>query len=256
MQSRQLRYALFDLDNTLYPKSAGVMEAVSRRICAYMATRLGMDEATINDLRPRYWKQYGTTMRGLFVEYHIDPDDYLRYVHDFAMTDFLTANEELGRALAAMPWYKAIFTNASREHADKTLAALGVSQYFSRVFDITDTGYIGKPDVRAYQRVLDALGAAGPECVIIEDSAVNLRPAKALGMTTVLVGLEEAAERLAVSEAAECLAAGEAAERLAVSEAAERLAAGEAADSADFTIGRIVDVARVAQRLTMGKRVG
>lgn len=228
-QSRQLRYALFDLDNTLYPKGSGVMEAVSRRICAYMATRLGMDEATINELRPRYWTQYGTTMRGLLVEYHIDPDDYLWYVHDFAMTDFLTVNEELGRALADVPWYKAVFTNASRQHVVKTLAAIGVSQHFSRVFDIKDTGYIGKPDVRAYQHVLDALGADGTECVIIEDSAVNLRPAKALGMTTVLVGLEEAAQRLA---------------------------AGEAADSADFVIGRIVDVARVAQRLTTRKRAG
>ena len=228
-EPRQLRYALFDLDNTLYPRSSGVMEAVSQRICAYMATRLGMDEATINELRPRYWKQYGTTMRGLLVEYHIDPDEYLWYVHDLAMTDFLTANEELGQALADVPWYKVVFTNASRQHAEKTLAAIDVSQHFQRVFDIKDTGYIGKPDLRAYQHVLDALGAAAPECVIIEDSAVNLRPAKALGMTTVLVGLEEAAERLA---------------------------AGETTDSADFAIGRIVDVARVARRLTMSKRAG
>jgi putative hydrolase of the HAD superfamily len=215
--SRELRYALFDLDNTLYPKNSGVMEEVSRRICAYMAARLGMDEATINELRPRYWKRYGTTMRGLLVEYHIDPDEYLWYVHDFAMTGFMTLNEELDRALASVPWYKAVFTNSSRHHAEQVLAAIGVRQQFQRIMDIKDTGYIGKPDVRAYQHVLDALGATAPECVIIEDSEVNLRPAKALGMTTVLVGSDECA------------------------------------DSADFVVGRIEDIAKVARRLTTGK---
>ncbi len=213
-KSWQLRYALFDLDNTLYPKNSGVMEAVSRRISTFMATRLGMEEATINELRPRYWKQYGTTMRGLLVEYGIDPDEYLWYVHDFAMTDYLGENQELDRALAEMPWRKVIFTNASRQHALNALAAMGIRQHFQMVFDIKDTAYIGKPDIRAYQQVLNTLEAAAQECIIIEDSAVNLRPAKELGMITVLVGQEGAV------------------------------------DGADFAIGRIEDVARVAGYLT------
>ena len=39
----------------------------------------------------------------------------------------------------------------------------------------------------AYERALALLGARGPECIMVEDSARNLRPAKALGLTTVLV---------------------------------------------------------------------
>jgi putative hydrolase of the HAD superfamily len=232
-ESRQLRYALFDLDNTLYPRGSGVMEAVSRRICAYMAMRLGMDEVTINELRPRYWKQYGTTMRGLLVEYNVDPDEYLWYVHDFAMTDYVTANGELDQALAEVPWYKAVFTNASRRHAEQVLAALGIRPQFRTIIDIKDTGYIGKPDVRAYQHVLDALGAEAAECVIIEDSTVNLRPAKALGMTTVLVGLAESPREAPASVAGTF---GE-----------------EVADSVDFAISRIEDIGRIAQRLKVGK---
>jgi len=208
-----VQYALFDLDNTLYPKSAGVMEAVARRISAYMATHLGMDEATIKELRPRYWKQYGTTMRGLWVEHHIDPDDYLWYIHDLPMSDFLTPNVELEQVLAGLPWHKAIFTNSSREHAQQVLAALGIEQQFERVFDMRDTGYFGKPYPAAYLCVLQALGCVAEECLLIDDSPANLRPARELGMTTVLVGL------------------------------------GEVADYADFALARVEDIGRVARRM-------
>lgn len=210
MKRRMLRYALFDVDNTLYPKSAGIMEMVSQRISAYMATRLGMDEETIRVLRPRYWKQYGTTMRGLLVEYHIDPDDYLSYVHDFSLTGLLAPNPELDRVLAALPWQKVIFTNSSRLHTEQILATLGVEQHFQCIFDIKYTGYVGKPDPAAYRFVLDALNAAAEDCLMVDDSLANLRPAKELGMVTVLVGFDDVT------------------------------------DSADYVIGRIEDVAQVA----------
>jgi putative hydrolase of the HAD superfamily len=211
---REPRLALFDLDNTLYPKSAGVMEAVSKRINAYMALRLGMGPEQINELRPRYWKQYGTTMRGLLVEHGIDPDDYLYYVHDFAISELVARNEELGHALAGLPWRKVVFTNSSRAHSARALAALGIEQYFERVVDIKETGYIGKPDERAYRYVLAVLKTPAEGCVLIDDSPVNLLPAKALGMITVLVGQENGA------------------------------------DCADFVIHRIEDIAQVASRLT------
>jgi putative hydrolase of the HAD superfamily len=38
--------------------------------------------------------------------------------------------------------------------------------------------------------MLAQLDAQGSECIMVEDSARNLRPAKALGMTTVLVDAE------------------------------------------------------------------
>ena len=35
------RFALFDLDNTLYPQDSGLWEEIGRRISAYMIDRLG-----------------------------------------------------------------------------------------------------------------------------------------------------------------------------------------------------------------------
>ena len=54
--------------------------------------------------------------------------------------------------------------------------------------------FVSKPDPRAYERILDLIGARGDECVLIEDNARNLRPAKALGMTTILVDNSDCAE--------------------------------------------------------------
>lgn len=193
MKQRKTRYALFDLDDTMYPKSAGLMNIVSQRINEYIALRLGMEEARIKELRPRYWKRYGTTLRGLLVEHRIDPVDYLSYVHDFPVADLLAPNEELHEALGCLPWHKVIFTNASKRHAQQVLAALGVGEHFDRIFDIKDTGYVGKPDPSAYHCVLDSLGVGAADCLAIDDSIVNLRTAKELSMITVLVGSVEMA---------------------------------------------------------------
>ncbi len=175
----------------MYPKSAGVMDVVRQRISEYMALRLGMDEATIRELRPRYWKEYGTTIRGLVVEHHIDPDDYLCYVHDFSVAQLLAPNERLNQVLAHLPWRKVIFTNSTRSHSHEVLAALGIGHHFERIFDVRDTGYVGKPHPAAYHSVLDSLGVHAQDCIGLDDSLANLRAAAELGMVTVLVGSTE-----------------------------------------------------------------
>jgi putative hydrolase of the HAD superfamily len=187
----QPRYAFFDLDDTLYAKSAGVMDMVRQRMSAYMALRLRMDEERIRKLRTRYWRQHGSTMRGLILEFGIDPDDYLSYVHDFSVAGLLSHNEQLSGILTALPWHRVILTSATLEHAQQVLAALGVRNCFEHIFDIRTTGYVGKPHPAAYQHALIALGTTSQDCVAIDDSLPNLRTAGELGMTTVLVGTTE-----------------------------------------------------------------
>lgn len=193
MIPRRLKCALFDLDNTLYPKSTGIMELIGKRINDYMAVRLGLDEATIKTLRPRYWEQYGTTMRGLLLEYGINPEDYLEYVHHFSAREMLAPNPDLDGALAQLPWRKVIFTSSTREHTQQVLAALGIARHFERIFDIRDTGYVCKPNLAAYRTVLQALDLPARQCLLVDDSLPNLQSAASLGMVTVWVGSHEPA---------------------------------------------------------------
>jgi putative hydrolase of the HAD superfamily len=179
---------LFDVDETLYPRGSGVMEAIRMRIEQYMANRLGLAAAEAHALSARYRREYGTALTGLRAEYQVDADDYLAYVHDIPLSSYLKPSAELDRALAQLEWHKAIFTSSSRRHASGVLAALGIAHHFERIYDVSDTGYVGKPYVQAYRAVVEALGVHAADCVMIEDYLPNLKAPRDLGMITVLVG--------------------------------------------------------------------
>ena len=182
-----LKCILFDVDNTLYPRSLGIFDRVVERIRNYMEVRMGFEKNLARELRQEYVKKYGSTLRGLMIHQNIDPQDYLEYVHDVGVEEKLCPNSSLASLLQSIPLEKAIFTSGHRPHAQKVLRCLGVEQYFPRVFDITFTHYIPKPNPEPYQQVLEVLGVAGHECMMIEDLPANLQPAKELGMITVLV---------------------------------------------------------------------
>ncbi|MBI3536518.1 MAG: pyrimidine 5'-nucleotidase, partial [Chloroflexi bacterium] len=176
---------LFDLDDTLYPQSAGIMNAIGARMNEYMIARVGIAPDEVARLRQEYWEKFGTTLRGLYLEHAIDPQDFLQYVHDIPVESFITRDERLDALFTALPQTKSIFTNAPEDYARRVLAALGIEKHFARVFGINFIRYESKPNPAAYTIVLDALGARGDECALIDDTARNLAPARALGMKTI-----------------------------------------------------------------------
>lgn len=183
-----LQYILFDLDNTLYPKSLGIFEMVIERIRNYMEVCMGFEKTLARELRQAYNRKYGSTLRGLMVHYNLNPEEYLEYVHDVGVEEKLSPNPALTELLESIHFDKAIFTSGHLPHAQKVLRCLDVEQYFSQIFDITFTNYIPKPNPEPYRQILKHLGVDGQHCMMIEDLPANLLPAKELGMTTVLVG--------------------------------------------------------------------
>jgi putative hydrolase of the HAD superfamily len=181
------RYLIFDLDETLYPRDAGLMQEIARLITRYMIERMGFAPEAARAKRKRYYQTYGTSLRGLLVEETVDADDYLRFVHDIDLSKFIGPNAALDAMLRRIPLTKVIFTNASHEHAQRVLSILGVAEHFSIVVDIRDTQFVNKPDTAAYQLMLAKIDARPEACILVEDNPRNLLPAKALGMKTILV---------------------------------------------------------------------
>ena len=179
---------LFDLDDTLYPRDAGIMGEIRRLILDFVQTRLELPAEEADTLRARYLREYGTTMRGLQVNHQIDPGEYLHHVHEIGLSEYLQPNTELDAVLEAISQEKVVFTNASREHAERVLSVLGISRHFARIVDVRDMEYEGKPQPSAYVRICEMLGVEPEACMLVEDNVRNLRPAKELGMSTVLVG--------------------------------------------------------------------
>lgn len=193
-----IRYILFDLDDTLYPASSGIMAVVRERIGRFMAERLRIPQEDVPRIRQSYLRRYGTTLRGLQEHHRVDPEEYLAYVHDVPLEEYIRPNPALDRMLARIPVEKVIFTNASEEHARRVLRVLGIERHFSRVFDIRRVNWLCKPDEGAYLQVLAGLDVRPEECLLVDDSPANLASAKALGMGTVLVGQgqSDAADRV------------------------------------------------------------
>jgi len=72
-----LRYALFDLDNTLYPTSCGLWQEIGRRINLYMIEKLGIHPQEVSERREEFLKTFGTTLNALRRHYSVDPDESL-----------------------------------------------------------------------------------------------------------------------------------------------------------------------------------
>ncbi|HAL61838.1 MAG TPA: pyrimidine 5'-nucleotidase [Chloroflexi bacterium] len=188
VNGREINHILFDLDETLYPKETGLMTAVSQRINDYMRLRLGIPASQIPELRKEFYRRYGTTSRGLYLHHHLDVHDYLVYVHDLPVEEYLSPDPLLEGVLGSIEAERAVFTNSPREYVQRVLRALGVERHFDHIFDIYFLEQINKPDKRAYLKVIEALETDGQDCLIVDDLARNLKPGKDLGMLTVLVG--------------------------------------------------------------------
>jgi putative hydrolase of the HAD superfamily len=178
---------LFDLDNTLYPQSLGVVPRIDQRINDYLHLRVGISPSAVDGVRRRFWAEHGTTLAGLAAEHSVDADEYLEYVHDIELADLLKPDPTLGAVLGRLPDRKAVFSNASRAHAERVLALLQLEKSFEAVMGLEDLGYVPKPKAGAFRSALERLGASADRCSLIDDVRANLAAAKRLGMRTIWV---------------------------------------------------------------------
>lgn len=181
-----VRSWVFDLDNTLYPASSSLFPQIDVRMRQFIAQRLGMGLEDAFILQKRYYREFGTTLRGLMLVHGLEPEDFLDYVHDIDHT-VLDAAPRLDAALAALPGRRLIFTNGSERHAISVMERLGIAGRFDGIFDIKAADFIPKPQPDCYAAMLRRFGIDAGGAAMVEDIHRNLKPACAIGMTTVWV---------------------------------------------------------------------
>ena len=166
---------LIDLDDTTYPTSIGVWPILTERVYQYMRDVVGIPKDEIPEKRERLFLEHGTTMRGLNIEYGIDVQDYLQYIHEVDLSEVIQPDQNLREVLSALPQEKWIFTNASRQHADNVLKLLGIADLFMGVIDVLDTEPWCKPHPEAFEIALKMAGGPEPtETLFIDDLETNL----------------------------------------------------------------------------------
>ena len=160
---------VFDLDNTLYPADCDLWPKIDQRITLYLSYLFGLDGMSSRALQKYYYRRYGTTLRGLMVEYGIGPEEFLDFTHDIDRSSLLP-NPALATAITTLPGRKLILTNGSREHALLTAGALGLEAMFEDIFDIADADFVPKPAAATYERFFERHAVDPARAVMFEDS--------------------------------------------------------------------------------------
>ncbi len=181
---KKIKNFIFDCDGVLYDDLEGVFGQVSKRMTEYISKKLNLSLEKAKELQTNYFHKYNTSLNGLMIHHDINPQEFLKYVHDINL-DFLKKDLKLRKELLELKTKKFVFTNGSHEHASNITKTLGIRDLFDGFFDITDCNFIPKPSIEPYRKLIDKFNIKPSETVFIEDIAINLEPAKKLGMKTV-----------------------------------------------------------------------
>lgn len=185
----------FDLDDTLYPSSTGLWQAIKERMNLYMRDCMGIPEEDVPKLREQYFKMYGTTLRGLQERHNVDTQDYLAFVHDLPLKDYLTPDPLQREIIASLPSRKLIFTNADVNHARRVLTVLQLDDLFDGVVDVNAMLPYCKPMHETFAIAQDIANEPNPhKCVVIDDMPRTTRAALEVGMASILYGIDAPTE--------------------------------------------------------------
>ncbi len=181
---------VFDLDNTLYPSSCSLFPQIDLRMRQFIAERLGLSLEEAFVLQKRYYREFGTTLRGLMLNHGLEPDAFLAFVHDIDCS-VLEPCQRLDGMLEQLGGRKIVFTNGSERHALNVMERLGIERHFEAIFDIAAAEFIPKPQPETYRKMVQRHGFDPRASAMFEDLHRNLLPAHAIGMTTVWIKGED-----------------------------------------------------------------
>jgi len=182
-----LSLAVIDLDNTLYAADNGVFARMDKKMNQYIQRELSLDAAQADEIRLKYWQQYGSTVKGLMEHHGHDAEPFLQEVHDIDAHELLIPNVALNTVFEAMPMRKVIHTNGTTEHAETILAALGIREYFDEIYDIRFNHYSPKPNIETLHQIFRKEDVKAELVLVIDDMQDNLAVAKLAGAKTAWV---------------------------------------------------------------------
>ncbi len=183
---KQIKTWIFDLDNTLYSADSGIFQQVHELMGKFVSSHLSIDIDEAKQIQKKYYKQHGTTLRGMMDNHGVDPDYFLTEVHKLDYS-IVGPNHKLNEELKKLKGRKIIYTNANMQHALNILERLELSNFFDEVYDIKMANYIPKPAIAPYEQLIEQFNINTKSAAMFDDIAKNLVPAKKVGFTSVWI---------------------------------------------------------------------
>ena len=91
---KNIKYWLFDLDNTLYSGATKVFDQVDKKMSEFISNKLNISKEEARKIQKNYFIEYNTTLNGMIKNHKIDANEFLEYVHDIDLS-FLKRDEVL-----------------------------------------------------------------------------------------------------------------------------------------------------------------
>lgn len=180
---------LFDLDDTLFEASGGMLHKIHLLMNEYMCRELGMEWEEASVLRRHYWSVYGATFLGLWRHHGIDPRDFLSFAHDFDPRLYIQFSGCPAEDVKRLPGRKVVFTNGPRNYARAVLEALELDHVVDGLVASTDMHALGqwrpKPSRLMFLMTCRRWGVSPADTVFVDDSPMNLMAAHAERIRTV-----------------------------------------------------------------------
>lgn len=187
-----LKVFFFDIDNCLYKKSTRIHDIMSVSIVNYFKNQLVLNHEDADMLSNKYYKEYGSAIRGLVMHHKINALEYNTMVDDaLPLQDILKPDNELRRMLIKLRESKKVdklwlFTNAYKNHGLRCVRLLGIGDLFDGItycdYSQADT-LLCKPDPKAFEKARLQSGLLDYQnSWFVDDSGSNVRTGISLGM--------------------------------------------------------------------------
>jgi putative hydrolase of the HAD superfamily len=183
-----IKYLIFDLDNTLYPPETGLLQNVSNNISKFIEKKLRLSEKEANILREKYKEKYGITLSGLIKHHGIDFNEFDKFVYNINYESKLKKDNNLYNILKRINLKKIIYTNSGEIHSLKVLKQLGLDNLFDDVITIEKLNFLAKPTKESITYFLKLTSVKPKNSLFFEDSETNLFAAEQFGFKTAIVG--------------------------------------------------------------------
>jgi len=177
---------IFDLDNTLYSADSGIFQQVHELMGKFVSNHLNIEINEAKKIQKKYYKEHGTTLRGMMDNHGVEPDYFLSEVHKLDYS-IVNSNQMLNAQLNKLNGRKIIYTNANMQHTLDVLERIELLNFFDEIFDIKMANYIPKPEITPYEEIIKKYDLNPNSSAMFDDIAKNLVPAKKVGFTSIWI---------------------------------------------------------------------
>lgn len=191
MVLQNFKNVIFDLDHTLYPLSFKAEKGYDDRCREYLIQFPQIECMTAAEFQKMWREKYNYNSEAVKKDTGISINDFMNHVSRINMSS-LQPNPKLNTLLGKLKTGKYLFTDNLAEHVQDTFQALQVNtEHFDGIFTSAHSGFIFKPDIKAFEIMLEKYNLNPKDCVMVEDNLHNLRTAKKLGMQTIWITNQE-----------------------------------------------------------------